>query len=182
MKVNARMKNQQAEPKVANDSSFDLSIFDKDWKGVKYSQCSSDEFLNCASIPRLIQALAYYAKLDVIGNEGDRNDFVRFVTEIYPELLNDFTHLVSQHNHSLQQIKEHFLEDTACKIATCEHSSRHYRQEKKKQVDYSVKHKLDPELVFFIDLMDSLHFYLFHCIESGFRDIKTSDSESIFEL
>eukprot|EP01084_Bolivina_argentea_P050394 92656_1 len=53
----------------------------------------------CLCSDRIINALKYYFTLDVINK--DKNIFIKFTNEIYTLFLNDFIHILDNHNNEI---------------------------------------------------------------------------------
>merc|ERR550539_1583414 len=120
---------------------------------------------NCSSLNRLSVALRYYSHLKVKKDEDDREIFASFVNEVYQEMVDDSNHLMLCHRDQMQQIADLF--GLKCEnMKSCQFTSRHFdedRASKKNQITD------DQHLNFFISQLDSIHFYLAHCFEAGFR-------------
>ena len=58
-------------------------------------------------------------------------------------------------------------------ILKCDHSSRHFRIN-----DKNVKTATFPSSNVYIDIMDTLHYYIFHLIATGLRCIKQEDIDN----
>ena len=139
-----------------NDTN--LKIFKRD-----YYQCSSPT--DCHAIKRLCTALTYYSKLD-IQKENDQNILINFMQQIYDQYLNDYIHLVNIHCHQIEEIHKS-LTNNVCDIKKCVFTSRHNKS-KSNQIN-------DPTLNLYKITMDSLHFYLYHLFDVGFRIEAKSD-------
>lgn len=129
-------------------------------------ECKQPESINCLSIKRLLMALKYYSMLDVVNNKDDQNTFIQFINEIYINLLNDYIHLVTVHGNQLQELYQFITNSevfTNCNINHCQFTSRHHRTNTNMISDYDSVLELNTEI------MDSLHFYLFHCFDVGLR-------------
>eukprot|EP01084_Bolivina_argentea_P136621 240611_1 len=85
--------------------------------------------------------------------------FDEFINEIYIEILNDYIHLHKVHSHQLQIINE-ILPD--CVIDNCQYCCRHHQTDINRNND-------NPSLNFYSNMMDSVHFYLYHCFDVGLR-------------
>ncbi len=168
-------------PKNENTKSFndfDLNIFKQEnIDNNDNDKCESID--NCISIQKLSVALKYYELMDIINNISHRDAFTNFIIEIYHKFLDDFTHLVNHHSNHLNDIYIHLINTNKfneCKMANCVYTARHYHHRRDVDKDGNVdKNVLDPEVSFFAETMDSLHFYLFHLFECGLRSIITED-------
>eukprot|EP01084_Bolivina_argentea_P127292 225135_1 len=98
------------------------------------------------------------------------------MNDIYKQFLDDQTHLIKHHGDQLQEIKNKLIQKhkcTDCKLLSCHSTFRHYRLPSQKETIYLKE--LDPMSNFYVEAMDSLHFYLFHCFDVGFRVNKTEE-------
>ena len=109
----------------------DLSIFKTDDQ--KNIDICANEQTNiieaCDALKRLVTALLYYHKFDLIKNENDQNIFSDFIMNIYPNLINDYIHLIDHHSNQMQQITESLKKKERnvfeCDIKTCKYTTRH---------------------------------------------------------
>eukprot|EP01084_Bolivina_argentea_P094033 169061_1 len=140
---------------------FDLAIFEQ-----QHNECESIK--NCASIKRLILASKYFSLLDIINNISNRDVFSNFINEVYHRLLDDYIHLVNKHGHDLNEIDLSSIECNDMK--SCQFTSRHQKQK-------ADDNKLEPELNFYKQVMDSFHFFVSHLYHCGLRTISNNDDD-----
>eukprot|EP01083_Nonionella_stella_P151111 482433_1 len=154
----------------------DLSIF-YTIKGYHTNddECKSSDSKPCVAMNRLIVTLKYYSMLDINNNEDDAEIFRHFIHEIYYDLIDDYIHFKYHHDDQLQSIYEELMHDKTFKqcdnFQTCSFTTRHHRTAKQ-QTQIT-----DPDLNFYKELMDGLHFHLFHCFDAGLRSIKSDHSD-----
>ena len=155
------------------DVPFDLSIFNN----AEIKQCSlSMNFQDCMSIKRLLCGLQYYTSLDIKNNSKNKDIFIHFMKEVYKSLiLDDFYHLIQIHQQQLHDIKQYAVNNKLgpkkCDIMICNFSSRHHKSDDNLSAMVS-NYAQDKYLNFHIEIMDSLHFYIFHLYETSFRIIQ----------
>ena len=151
--------------------TINLSIFKE-----KNDRCR--DFVQCSPINRLLNALKYYAMLDISNNQQQQEIFADFINNIYSQqLLSDYTHLVTKHGQYLEKIHSSIINNkmfTKCNIKRCDFTTRH--QSERRNNDGNKDHALDPILSFYKETMDSLHFYLFHCFDAGVRTKKPDNN------
>ena len=130
-------------------------------------ECESHEHDDCISIQRLMACLKYYTKLDIHTDKNKDNIdiFCNFIEEIYKyQIYDDYHHLVRYHQNELSQIMK---ELTECDLKSCHFADRHYR------VNESPTNAVDteefPYLQSYVEVMDSLHFYIHHLEDSSLR-------------
>ena len=128
----------------------------------------------CQCTTRIIYALKYYQTLNLNHDENDRQRMIKFFKERYVQLLDDYIHIVTQHNDTIQleEIFEIMLTEygmNQCQILNCSLAIRHYRDKSiigtKEDIDY----KVDEDFLFYRDTMDQIHCYLFHLYDAGLR-------------
>ena len=125
---------------------------------------------DCPSIQRLISLLEMYEDLDVINNNEDQNMFVRQMndTRECKYFLDDYIHLISDHSHQLETICVSL--DPCNDIARCVSTSRNYQTDNMEEMKLYTEEDDDDEVLnFYINTMDSLHFYLYHLFDVGLR-------------
>eukprot|EP01084_Bolivina_argentea_P295965 509665_1 len=158
--------------------NFDLNVFKKVDEDDECEQDSNDNTIqNCSSLNRLCSGLKYYSLLDIINNIDHMNIFNNFIHDVYKTtLLDDFTHLVQKHGNHIQKINDELINTNKfkqCNINKCSFSTRHYRME----TNTNNNNVFDPILKFYKDVMDSLHFYMFHLYDCGLRVTKSEGDE-----
>ena len=156
----------------ANQNSIDLAIFDDETKDGDDGggECDVNEPFNCTKMKRLIVTLKYFDGLNVVENKNDENIFESFVNDVYrTQLVSDYFHFVTIHKNSWKQIVDGFYSknNRKCALKNCITSSRYYN-----------KSKIYGKLGLVIDLLDTIHFNVFHMIDSGLRSNIIIDEES----
>eukprot|EP01084_Bolivina_argentea_P097171 174697_1 len=110
----------------------------------------SDKYLlsiSCPSIKRLIYALKYYHCLDLSKQTG-QTKLMKFVHEVYKDILNDYVHLMQKHNGDLDIIYECLMNNkfAECNVGNCRHVIRrsgelvsefNYKEKYKGQYQYN---------------------------------------------
>ncbi len=131
----------------------------------------------CQCTKRIIKALQYYDTLDVENNENDKDKLINFSENIYKGLLNDFIHFIEYHNDSIQleqvsNILQKAYNFKTCDVTKCGKAIRHNRDKTHDEQKYNGKE--DETFVFYRDLFDQIHCYLYHLFDIGLR-IKQSN-------
>eukprot|EP01084_Bolivina_argentea_P211249 359364_1 len=153
---------------------FDLSAFKND----NIPECNehdNDSVANCGAIKRITGALQYYALFDLENDRKHQDIFTHFVQYVYTILLDDKTHIVQKHGHQTQQIKTLLMKENNlgdCKVSQCNLTARHHRVENQSNDNKGI---IDPIVIFYKDIMDAIHFYVFHLYECGLRVSKTDE-------
>ena len=154
----------------------------------KTSNCSEKRIIkDCKCIIRVFEAIKYYHTLNFINNNNnnnnnnDKNKLIKFVKNIYNHILDDYIHIITIHNDFIDDIysllnssKYNFKK---CNIIKCILTQRHNRNREQNVHSNEIKYNNnddddDTEFLFFRDIYDSIHFYLFHIYEFGFRITK----------
>eukprot|EP01084_Bolivina_argentea_P153803 268152_1 len=155
------------------DHKHDLSPF-KNKDNTHAAECNTkSSYTECSAMKRLLTALKYYSMLDIIDKVEDREFFRKFMNDIYYQVLDDYIHFNNHHSHELETINASLVNNSACQILSCSFTCRHHGEATK-------TNNLDHIMDFYIQTMDSLHFYLFHCYDVGIRTQKqnaTQDEE-----
>eukprot|EP01084_Bolivina_argentea_P062115 113577_1 len=145
---------------ISNNMAMNFDMF----KEKIIIACTS--IYECAQIKRVINALKHYQSL----NGKEKEDMVIvFCTQIYKHLLDDFNHIILDHNNTdiqlihsdiiSKQYKELIL---SCEFKTCEYYKRAYRnREQNEETNF--------ECVLWCDIFDQIHSYLLHLFDSGIR-------------
>eukprot|EP01084_Bolivina_argentea_P196211 336384_1 len=130
----------------------------------------------CKSVERVIKLLNDYNRLNVVNNK-DMDKLVE-ICEENKSTLNDYIHIITHHNneYDLEEIFNLIIEEinNECNLRNCSFISRHYRDRTVKQ-SYEIKEeesKYNEEttkVIFWMDLLDSMHCFLFHMYDTGMR-------------
>eukprot|EP01084_Bolivina_argentea_P168998 292986_1 len=137
---------------------------------------------NCSHLKRLVHGLEYYTKLGATNDEFNEDAFDTFYNKQYQNALNDYIHLVTVHSEHLESINVDLIQNyslASCDVTNCSLSARHYRfrNKNRKKQRKQININTDPIRVFFMDMFDSLHFYLFHLFHVGLRSFKNVNEE-----
>eukprot|EP01084_Bolivina_argentea_P068582 124827_1 len=140
---------------------------------------------NCSRLQRLAMGLKYYSlqlKNLNINNvdefhyndeekiKSEKDVFLKFCTDVYPHLLDDYIHWIKKHSNSYQLIQIHtelrqeYGFDT-CNILKCNMLMRHYRQRERTTENVHD----DAKFIFYRDCYDRFHHHIFHLFEIGLR-------------
>ena len=135
-------------------------------------KCDGKESIKeCLYLVRIGYALKYYQLL-CKNNNNDPNSkqiFIEFCTNSYPQCLQDYIHFISKHsdNDSLDKIRKYLHKNHKLNICLnvneCQSTKRHYtkrnRMDKEQNDEYN----------FYINLFDTIHFYIYHLESFGLR-------------
>eukprot|EP01084_Bolivina_argentea_P001365 2517_1 len=114
---------------------------------------------DCCYIKRIMTALSYYNRV----SSEQPQIFIDFCDKYYAKkYLEDYIHFICIHKNDINKGK---IKNTKCSSVTgCLSTTRHYRDRandvKKDNVD-------TPRM--YLDVFDSLHFYIYHMEECGLR-------------
>eukprot|EP01083_Nonionella_stella_P047374 126779_1 len=160
---------QEEEDTVRDDPFF--SIF-------KSSTCCCPYYKRCDAIQRIAKALKYYQSLRIhfLGQNStshDEQQFMEFCHVIYKALLDDYIHIITTHDDELTHVSQLIMMNLydACDVNTCASISRHYNHGTHTNED---GHEHNHDLVFYVQIMDSIHCYLVHSYDTGLRKTKQS--------
>ena len=145
-------------------------------------ECKS--ITTCPCIERTILSLKYIHNqdLDIINNSKDQTTLLEFVNNKHTNLLNDYHHILFQHEHDIDSIHNLLFtkyDISPCNINKCEMVKRNLRnrdrEEKEKKISDANTNNMD--LIFWMDIIDSIHCYLLHIYDYGYRGHNTTESE-----
>eukprot|EP01084_Bolivina_argentea_P010908 20359_1 len=118
---------------------------------------------NCSHLFRIAYSLKHYQTLS-----SSNDKFMQFISNKYKMCLDDYIHLICVHSDDLNQITKDLMVKynvNPCNhIDKCQCTYRHYRDRCKKNDNY-----INDKYNFYIEIFDSIHFYLFHLEDVGFR-------------
>eukprot|EP01084_Bolivina_argentea_P117806 209142_1 len=158
---------------------IDLNTFKQDDQMVGLG-CDNESYVECQAMMRLFVTLKYYSLLDVYNNKDDACMFENFLNEIYPAFIDDYVHFINHHSHELENIYVELESMLTCAVSKCLFTSRHvssnFRDKDEQNMDAKIK--------FYSKIINSLHFYLFHCFDVGLRtrecDTEQKDEDYIY--
>eukprot|EP01084_Bolivina_argentea_P103133 184760_1 len=142
--------NQQKKKSIIKTTpSTDLSMFSIN---NNMMECTHDT--KCPMMLRLITALQYYNLLDM-SNQQHQNIFSHLINE-YSNVLNDYIHLTTKHSHD-----DFRMYGVKCNAQTCQFGIRSVNER-------NAKTDVDPKVMFYQELLDSLHYRVYHPFDFSF--------------
>ena len=167
------------------------------------SSCFNDnneeiDIKQCDYLQRMLDALKYYRLLKMDNDDPSTNTnevFISFCNTAYTQLLNDYQHIIATHEPHLEELNNQILNDDnygKCKYSECNLSRRSNDNSiRKPSHQQSIAdqtgeiNKIDPKFVFYREILDSMHYYLWHLFEVGMRinskDLVETDQENEIE-
>eukprot|EP01084_Bolivina_argentea_P017237 32200_1 len=129
----------------------------------------------CGYICRILNGLKYHALLRIKDDTSSHDIFAEFCNTVYSELLNDWIHIISTHSQQLDKIHHHVLTNniSKCSLKHCKLASRHC--ERDTDNNEMTSKSMDAKSLFYLDIMDTIHFYLLHLFDAGLRVKKHSE-------
>eukprot|EP01084_Bolivina_argentea_P197919 339063_1 len=142
---------------------------------------------NCSYLQRIRVALNHYERF--CGNNSlnqsidGKESFSRFCMESYHSLLDDYIHLITQHDDDLLKISNELQNEYGmkvnCSVDTCDKLRRHYgRRKQTKQFNDELECKHDGKIDFYCGYFDQIHHFLFHLFDIGIRSNHQQITES----
>ena len=131
----------------------------------------------CDHIQRILNALKYYKTLKLINDNSSQNTneiFIDFCDNAYIKLLNDYQHIIAIHEQHLEEINKQILNDDnydKCEYSQC-NLSRRYHSSSIRTTSHNGNNNnniKDPKLVFYREMFDAMHNYLWHLYDQGMR-------------
>eukprot|EP01084_Bolivina_argentea_P305842 528378_1 len=145
---------------------------------INFSETTLDCQTFCKSKIRIAHSLKYYHSLQIENSASDQNKLLYFYNNIYNSVLSDFIHLITNHEHELEEINDYCINSpilglAQCNINDCKVSSRHNRNR-----EVINNNNNDLQFIFIRDLFDSIHCYIFHQYDYGFRIHKNNNNKT----
>ena len=143
----------------------------------------------CHCTKRMLQALEFYQQLN-LHSHTDQQRCISYFKNTYTQLMNDWTHFMSKHNDMIEL--EQLFEDNIinnyhlnpCHSMNCLFAIRHHRDRRCKNDAQSNIDKnrvniddIDIEYLFYQDIMDGIHCYIYHLYDFGMRVSKIHDGD-----
>eukprot|EP01084_Bolivina_argentea_P279153 477208_1 len=144
---------------------FDYDIFNEN---ANNTVCK--DITTCHGLKRLFIALKYR---DLICNKS-KSMFVQFNTEIYKNFLNDYIHLIVDHNNDLNKIHNQLTQqwEYICHAKiSCPTLKRHYEPFSRVNNEYDEKYE------FFAAIYDQIHHFVLHLYAIGLRIFTDQNEE-----
>ncbi len=162
---------------------MDFDIFKLN--GTECFSKSGDEIIikDCDYINRLIHGLKYYQLLQIANNRLNDDIFADFSIERYRnQMITDWIHFISVHSNDLDDINAELVNDAnfgECSMENCVLFERYYNERGRRLMDNKNKTETgDPILLFYSDLYDNMHHYLYHLYDIGLRIKHDDDDET----
>ena len=137
----------------------------------------------CSHLMRMVNALIYYSKFEIVGNGSSKRQLMEFANGSYCALLSDYIHTMDRHIESkhIDYIQERhsakFGLIDKCDINNCLLLFRsqdrytpdgHHHDDHDDDNDHK-EEDLSGNSLFFRDIMDAMHCYLVHSYDIGLR-------------
>ena len=97
---------------------------------------------DCLPIRRMISGLIFYSTINPISNPKHESKFMEYCAETYPELLNDYIHIMDNHQNDMDKVAQVMKTDfdlmNDCMLQNCQMVMRHYRDKNKPLLNESI--------------------------------------------
>ena len=175
-----------------------IHIFNHEWPIVRHQELQYENYdycksSNCISIQRMISALIFYSTIYPLNISKHESKFMEYCEEYYPELLDDYIHIIDTHQVDIDQIKDRMKADL-CLITHCQTTSssnrancasllRHHTNQEAEGEQNSASEFRSINLTFYIDILDSIHCFWFHkmdlhpSMKVGQHEIEQTDQD-----
>ena len=131
---------------------------------------------SCIIVKELMQNMQLYQN-QINGDIIKEEKLIQLCTETYVSLLDDFIHLILNHNLD-QDIKYISTQLSLCNVKSCKSSHRHNRN-RVKDDETKNNDEIDLEYTFYRDLLDQIHFQALHLWDHGFRTHENNEKKEI---
>lgn len=121
----------------------------------------------CHHLKRMINCLKYYTLLNIDDNPSNAHLFNEFCNDVYDQLLNDYQHIITSHEPHLEDIHNELINDNnfgQCKYDKCAFFGRYHDD-----LSATTQKCDDIKLMFYTDIMDNIHNWLYHMFDSAMR-------------
>ena len=143
---------------------------------------------NCKSLSNLLDALKYYKSTqENFKDEATVNMAMEiYFNEEYKNFLEDYNHIICTHSEHLEEIHKQLGK---CEISQCKMAHRYSNDIRRKGVD-EIKSdnqviNTNSKLNFYLELLDIIHFWLYHQYDSGMRvkrSIFENDEKQTYDI
>ena len=168
--------NEPPTKEKSNATDIDLVLFgnseqcDGKWNG------DGSIMAYCSAVSRMVACLDWFASLErldrAIDDEETQSRLMSFVSETYPQLLDDFVHFTTMHDQHLADVHHEAMKRKrlgGCLLKDCVMAGRHCDVEDDDDAVAISRKILPTEAVFWMDYLDSVHFYVLHAFDFGLR-------------
>ena len=131
------------------------------------STCDKD-IESCQYVTRIMHALSVYSRFD-LQNEADQDKMVIYFEDEYMTLLDDHIHFNNSHAVNQRKLLENAYH-LFCDVQSCGALLRYYNEQKEDV-------ECDEEVIFYRDIMDSLHCSIYHPYKMDFGITKQFSEE-----
>ena len=122
---------------------------------------------NCQHLSRMFVAMKYVQSLhDYVEDESTRNVALEmYFIEEYKGCLDDYIHIISTHSNHLQYIYQQL---SKCPLSKCKMAKRcNHNDRRRDELLHNIKE--NSKVKFYSDLIDAIHFWLYHQFDVGMR-------------
>eukprot|EP01084_Bolivina_argentea_P110187 196811_1 len=137
-----------------------------------------DSISKCQSLQRITTALHFFQSMK---NDPENMKQISLLTveyfTKYKTLLDDYAHVMKYHinagsikdnNDQFEQIHNYICKHIKCDIKTCQQFIRNNRNRTREKTENDANNN-DKNAAFYIDILDTIHCYLIHSFDVGFR-------------
>eukprot|EP01084_Bolivina_argentea_P121097 214649_1 len=131
------------------------------------------DLLSCQQ--RIFSAIKFYQKLD-LNNDNDQDKLMQY-KENHVHLLEDFISIITQYNDKMDDVYDAAVNSIGkCNIQTCNLTTRHHRNRRNDKIKND-ENATKLNFICIRDLFDSVHCYIFHQFDYGFRVYKNMQNQ-----
>ena len=153
---------------------FDMNLFKEPTAECNRNSDDIPITERCSRLKRLCTATKYSNTLrtnPTLKDDEKRSLFMEFNEDVYHSLIDDFTHLIQEHDRNIDRIHTEWTElyqVPKCSVSECARTKRHYARERSAKKESNIKEH-DAMYSFYESVYDSVHYYIFHLFEVGLR-------------
>ena len=135
-----------------------------------------NDYLQCDYLKRILNGLKYYYSLKLDTNSSTNDIFTDFCINIYPQMLDDYTHIITTHSDDLDYIHQQLITNdnfNQCDYSECVLFKRYYDNSRRQSTTTNSAESDDDErIIFYREIFDNIHYWLFHLYDAGMRTKK----------
>ena len=178
--------NAVQDPSKVTYTDIDQSIFqtDDDMDEDEYCYRNEDnddiDVTKCWALQRILTGLKYYQLLEIEKNPSNEDVLIKFCEDVYSQMLNDYQHIITSHSRQLESINKQIINDKRygdCDNNKCVLFKRYYSHSRRRSnmnsTTKEITKPIDSKLLFYRDIFDNIHHWLFHLFQVGMRSPKS---------
>eukprot|EP01084_Bolivina_argentea_P294239 506230_1 len=161
------MATQQKADIIDNSDNSDNSDNESKSKNEHKSNRKCISIDKCAETRRIMDTLIYYQS----SNAQPIDSLVDYCTNKHKTLIDDYNHIITYHSNDIELIYDFIKQNKtyqpllSCEFTTCSM----YKRSNRNRDSVPSNSNTDLSFIFWRDLMDQMHSFILHSLDSGIR-------------